>query len=185
MPLRNNHQSWGLVSILLHWSVAIAVFALFALGLWMTELTYYDPWYRQAPALHKSIGIILAMVVAIRIIWRFIDKRPDSLPTHSSLEVKAAHAVHALLYVLLISIFVSGYLISTADGRPIEVFQWFSIPAILQGIPNQEDIAGAIHLTLAVSLISLVVVHALGALKHHFIDRDETLSRMIGTSNTK
>ncbi|MOA52423.1 hypothetical protein D3C78_1757160 [compost metagenome] len=74
----------------------------------------------------------------------------------------------------------SGYLISTADGRGIEVFGWFTVPATLSGIDGQEDIAGVVHLWLAWGLIGMAALHALAALKHHFIDRDATLSQMLG-----
>lgn len=74
---------------------------------------------------------------------------------------------------------ISGYLISTADERPIEVFGWFSVPSFGSFIDNQEDIAGTIHEWLAYVLIALASVHALAALKHHFIDKDNTLKRML------
>lgn len=180
MQWRNSADNWGLISIALHWLVAVAVIGMFALGLWMTELSYYDSWYRTAPHLHKSIGILLCLAVLLRIAWRLIDSKPAEIPEHSELEKRAARIVHALLYLLLIALFISGYLISTADGRPIDVFNWFAIPATLKDLPNQEDIAGTVHYALAISLISLVTLHALGALKHHFIDKDQTLSRMTG-----
>ena len=75
---------------------------------------------------------------------------------------------------------LTGYLISTADGRDVEVFNLFSIPATIYGIEKQEDIAGEIHLVLAVILVSISFVHALAAIKHHFFDKDRTLKRMIG-----
>ena len=75
---------------------------------------------------------------------------------------------------------ITGYLISTADGRALEVFNWFSIPATISGIEHQEDIAGDIHEILAFSLIAIVVLHAAGAIKHHVIDKDNTLKRMLG-----
>jgi cytochrome b561 len=75
---------------------------------------------------------------------------------------------------------LSGYLISTADGRGIDVFGLFSLPATLSGVENQEDIAGKVHQSLAFILVALVVLHALAALKHHFLDRDATLKRMLG-----
>jgi cytochrome b561 len=87
--------------------------------------------------------------------------------------------VHGLLYLLLFGVMVSGYLISTADGRPIEVFGLFAVPATVTGLPGQADRAGDIHLILAVTVIILAIVHALAALKHHFIDRDRTLVRML------
>ena len=75
---------------------------------------------------------------------------------------------------------ISGYLISTADGRGIEVFDFFVIPALGSIIENQEDLAGLVHKWLAYLLVSLATLHALAALKHHFIDKDNTLNRIIG-----
>lgn len=180
MHWRTTQHGWGAISILIHWTTVLVVFGLFGLGLWMVDLTYYDAWYHEAPALHKSIGILLFILTLLRIIWRRIEGKPAPLPTHSATERVIARRVHMLIYVLLISIMLFGYLIPTADGRPIEVFDWFVVPATLHGIHRQEDIAGAIHLWLAVILISLVIVHALGALKHHLLDKDPTLKRMLG-----
>ena len=84
---------------------------------------------------------------------------------------------------LLLAVIVAGYLISTADGEPISVFGWFSVPATLSGLPDQADVAGEIHLYLAWALVVFAVLHALAALKHHFVDRDPTLKRMLGRSS--
>lgn len=180
MRLRNDKERYGLVAIAMHWLVALTVFGMFALGLWMTSLTYYDPWYRQGPALHKSIGVLLFLVMVARLAWRIYSPPPSALPSHSLLERAAAHTVHLWLYLLLFALMLSGYLISTADGRAIEVFGLFSIPATITSIPQQEDLAGAIHWYLALFLMALVLLHMAGALKHHFIDRDRTLKRMLG-----
>lgn len=180
MRLRNDRERYGLAAVLLHWLVALTVFGLFGLGLWMTSLTYYDPWYRQGPALHKSIGVVLFVVMLARLAWRLYSPPPSPLASHTPLERRAAHIVHGLLYLLLFTIMASGYLISTADGRAVEVFGLFSLPATLTAIPQQEDVAGAVHLTLAIALMVLVLLHIAGALKHHFIDRDRTLRRMLG-----
>jgi cytochrome b561 len=180
MRWRNTVQRWGLVTIAIHWLTAVIVIGMFALGLWMVELTYYDEWYREAPHIHKSIGVLLFLLTAMRLGWRWANPTPASLPGHSRLQLIAARTAHALIYVLLFAIMASGYLISTADGRAIDVFNWFSVPATIHGYENQEDIAGLVHLVLAISLISLVVVHAAAALLHHFHDRDDTLKRMLG-----
>jgi cytochrome b561 len=180
MKLRNTEQRWGLISVIIHWFTAIAVVGMFALGLWMVELTYYDHWYRQAPYIHKSIGVLLFLLTLARLLWRWSNPRPVELAGHSALEKRAARIAHGLIYLLLFSIMISGYLISTADGRAVDVFNWFSIPATVHGHEQQEDIAGLIHLVLAVSLITLVTMHAAAALKHHFVDRDRTLSRILG-----
>ena len=177
---RNTRDSYGLVAILLHWAMALVIVGLFGLGLWMVELTYYDDWYRTAPSLHKGIGVLLALTLLFRLLWRIINPTPRPEPGLSAPERIASRAAHAALYVLLLAIVISGYLISTADGRAIEVFGLFEVPATLTSLPNQADLAGEIHFWLAVSVISLASVHALAALKHHFIDRDRTLVRMLG-----
>lgn len=180
MQWRNSPHRFGLVSILLHWLVALAVFGLFGLGLWMVSLDYYSPWYRTAPDLHKGIGILLFLVMLLRLLWRFLSPPPAALASHGPLTRLGSIAGHGLLYLGLFALMISGYLISTADGRPIDVFGWFQVPALFTGIPNQEDIAGTVHEYLAWALVALAVVHALAALKHHFIDRDATLARMLG-----
>ena len=180
MQWKNSTTRFGLIAIALHWLVALTVFGLFGLGLWMTGLDYYDTWYKQGPWLHKSIGISLFFVVLFRLCWRAFTSPPVALSSHEAWETRVAHVVHLLLYLLLLAIMLSGYLISTADNRPIEVFGWFSIPATITAIPNQEDIAGWVHLILASSLIGLASLHATAALKHHFIDRDSTLKRILG-----
>ncbi len=108
-----------------------------------------------------------------------IDGRPRELAEHLEWERLVAKIVHSMLYLLLFAVMISGYLISTADGRAIPVFDWFALPATLHGIEGQEDMAGEIHLFLAWSLIGLALLHAGAALKHHFIDRDRTLKRML------
>ena len=180
MQLKNSSTHFGLIAVSLHWLVAITVLGLFALGLWMTGLDYYDSWYKQAPWWHKSIGIMLFFVVITRLCWRLLNPPPAALTSHKPREVKLAHMAHLLMYLLLLTIMVSGYLISTADNRAIEVFGWFEIPATITSLPDQEDIAGWVHLILASTLIGLVVLHAAAALKHHFFDRDRTLKRIFG-----
>lgn len=180
MRLRNSSDRYGLVSMAMHWSVALAVFALFALGLWMTGLSYYSEWYRTAPALHKSVGVVLFAVMVFRILWRLVTPQPAALSTHSPAVQLLSRVGHALLYLGLFVVMISGYLISTADGRGISVFDLFEIPALITGLPNQADLAGAVHWYAAWVLVILAGLHALAALKHHLIDRDTTLMRMLG-----
>ena len=179
--LYNSERGYGIVAIVLHWLVALCVIGLFALGVWMTGLTYYDDWYKRGPDLHKSIGILLFFVMLARVIWRASNVKPAHEPGTGALQRRIADNVHILLYILLFAMMVSGYLISTADGKPIHVFGLFRVPATISDIPNQEDIAGEVHWYLALVLIGLASLHALAALKHHFIDGDRTLNKMLGT----
>jgi len=180
MQWRNSPHRFGLVSILLHWTVALTVFGLFGLGLWMRGLDYYSPWYRAAPDLHKGIGILLFLVMLLRLAWRLCSPPPAPLASHGPLVRRASKIGHGLLYLGLFALMSAGYLISTADGQPIEVFGGFQVPALLSGLPNQADVAGEVHEWLAWALVGLAILHALAALKHHFIDRDATLVRMLG-----
>ncbi|MDX2322106.1 MAG: cytochrome b [Moritella sp.] len=178
--LKNTKTDYGWISILLHWIMALAIFGMFGLGLYMVELTYYDAWYKGSLDLHKSIGILLLGLLLIRTLWRGINTNPDSADERASkFEVTSAHLVHLGLYLLMFTLMVSGYLISTADGRGINVFEVFTVPAIPFAIDNQEDIAGQIHEILAWALIAVAGIHALAALKHHFINKNNTLIRML------
>ena len=179
MQWRNTDSSYGIASIGLHWLIAAAAISLFALGVWMVELTYYDPWYQRAPQLHKSIGVLLFGVALARLAWRHANPRPR--PLGAALQSRIAVAVHRLLDGLLFALAASGYLISTADGRPIEVFELFSVPATLSGLEHQADIAGWAHQLLGYALLGLAALHAGAALKHHFVDRDNTLKRMLSS----
>ncbi|MCV9877732.1 cytochrome b [Brenneria izbisi] len=180
MLWRNTSSRYGHVSILLHWISALTIYGMFALGLWMVTLGYYNDWYHLAPEIHKSIGILLFALIIFRIVWRFISPPPAPLSSYSTLTRIGATLAHIALYVVLLGILISGYLISTAEGQPISVFGWFSVPATLSGLTDQADIAGTVHLYLAWAVVVLSVLHGLAALKHHFIDGDTTLKRMLG-----
>lgn len=162
----------------LHWLMALLIPALFGLGLWMTGLDYYSQWYKSAPDLHKSVGVLLALMLVLR--WLALLWLGKPVGQGSQLQQNIATLVHGSLYGLLILILLTGYLISTEDGRPISVFSWFALPAAGKLFDNQADLAGAAHYWLAWTLIGLVVLHVAGAIKHHVIDKDDTLNRMTG-----
>ncbi|MCM2972448.1 cytochrome b [Larsenimonas suaedae] len=172
---------WNLTIRSLHWLSALAVIGLFSSGWWMTGLGYYDPWYHQAPWWHKSFGITLLAVTALRVGTRLVTAAP---PTQGALlERRAAHAGHFLLYALLVSVMVTGYLISTAEGKGIDVFGWVTVPALLTPFKDQATIAGSIHWYCAWALVILAAGHALFAIKHHVIDKHDTLRRMVGINH--
>ncbi|OMH39252.1 cytochrome b [Motiliproteus sp. MSK22-1] len=180
MVISNTRQRYGLVSILLHWVMALLIFGLFGLGLYMTDLGYYDPWYRQGPDLHRSIGVVVVILLFLRLLWKKLSPLPLALSSQKAWELRLAGIVHSVFYGLILLIAISGYLISTADGRAVSVFGLFEIPALISDIDGQEDVAGLIHFWLAWLMMGLVALHALGALKHQIIDKDGTMMRMLG-----
>ena len=156
--------------------MALAIFAMFGFGLWMRTLGYYDSWYQRAPHLHQVIGLGLAVLLVVRWLWRLANPRPSD--NHlTQIERRLSHAIHLGFYPVLAMLMVSGYLISTVDGRPIEIFNGFSVPSLYQN-KGFEEIAGKIHQWLAWTVIFLAGLHISGALKHHFVDHDNTMSRM-------
>ena len=174
--IRDTNDGYGLVTRLLHWGMAVAVFGLFALGWWMVGLDYYSPYYQSAPNLHRGAGILLLIALVMRLAWRLANPKPDDSAL-TSLERTASRIVHWGFYPLLFALMVSGYLISTPDGRPIDVFGLFSVPSLIQS-KGLEDAAGLVHEWLAYFTIAVATLHAAGALKHHFVDKNTALTRM-------
>lgn len=178
MALSNSKSGYGWVAIVMHWIAALTIFGLFGLGLYMDDLGYYDPWYKAAPDLHRSVGVLLAGLFLLRLLWRWRSPTPAALPGHRAWERRVAQMTHRAFYLLVAGQIISGYLISTAKGQGIDVFNWVTLPSLTGRVEHLEDWAGEVHEVLAWTLMGLAALHALGALKHHWVDRDETLKRM-------
>lgn len=172
-------KEWARSQVLAHWLSVVFVVGLYLLGDYMVGLDYYDPWYHSAPNWHRSIGIMFLLLLLVRFCLRLVIRGPEPVASHANWERLVGSLTHGLLYMLLFVICLSGYLISTANGKGVSVFEWFEVPATLYGFENQEDIAGEIHEWAIYAMLVLAGLHALAALKHHFVDRDETLRRML------
>jgi cytochrome b561 len=157
--------------------MAAVIFGMFGLGLWMVGLDYYDSWYHDAPYIHKAIGMLLLFALVFRFGWRMINTRPKLVG--AAWERFIALLVHRMHYLLLFAITITGYLIPTAEGVGIDVFGWFTVPASYSFTKEEADLIGLIHLYVAWTVMGLAAAHAGAALKHHFIDRDQTLLRML------
>lgn len=177
MALKNTFRNYGSVARFLHWVMAFAILAMFGWGKWMVSLGFYSPWYKDAPYLHKSAGILLLILLTLRFFWRLANLQPDDSYL-AGYEKLLSRLTHWAFYVLLLAQMVAGYLISSVDGRSIEVFGLFSVPSVYQN-KGLEDTMGDVHEILAYVILALAAVHVLAALKHHFIDRDITLKRML------
>ena len=118
--MENTRKSYDWLSITLHWLSAVVVIGLFAVGLWMVDLNYYSQWYKPVAHWHKSIGICLAFATVFRLIWKHVIGHPkiEGAPW----EQVGAKVAHGVIYLMLFGMFISGYLISTADGRAIDGF---------------------------------------------------------------
>ncbi|MBU0657082.1 MAG: cytochrome b [Gammaproteobacteria bacterium] len=183
MQTGNSAQAYGWVAILLHWGMAVALIAMYFVGDYMVELEYYDRLYHTLPALHKATGVILGGLLLVRLVWMYSQPRPQPLTGRAPAFTHLAGTLgHMALYALLLIMTVSGYLISTAEGHGINVFDWFELPALLPKNEDRGELAGDIHEVAGFLLILLVGVHALAAFIHHFYWKDNTLTRMLGIS---
>lgn len=174
--LRDNESGYGVVSRVLHWAIALAIFGLFALGWWMVELDYASPYYNAAPAWHEAIGILVLVAMALRVGWRIGNPKPHS-DFLSPFERVVSRLVHWAFYVLIFAVLISGYLISTADGRAIDLFFGLQMPSLIE-IQGIESLSGKLHRLLSYAIMVLAGLHTGAALKHHFVDRDQTMTRM-------
>lgn len=179
MMLKDTSHRYGALSQCLHWSSAILVIALFSIGLWMVGLGYYDNYYHQAPALHISLGILLFGLTLVRIFWRLSQASPQAIVGTSKWQHQLALTIKWLLLSLLTLLAITGYLITSAEGAGASFFDWFTIPSSIQLSSANVDSAGELHEWGAWLLIALAVLHAGAAFMHHFIKKDETLTRML------
>lgn len=179
MRFTNSPERYGLLSILLHWSVALLTIGLFILGLWMVDLGYYDDWYYQAPWWHKGLGFIVFVMVVFRWLWNMFSARPAAIPSTPVWQQSAAKVAHQLMNIAIVVLAITGYLIVTAKGEALGIFDWFNIPAISKLTVETSELVSQLHLWSAYFIIAIASLHALAALKHHFINKDATLRRML------
>ena len=177
--LKNTPTAFGWPAITLHWIMAVIIFGLFGMGLWMTKLDYYDSWYHRAPWLHQGIGMGFLALLAIRILWRWSNPVPRI--DGARWERSVARFAHRLHYILMLAVGISGYLIPTAEGKGFDMPGGLHIPALVSLTPAQADLNGAVHRDTAWAIIILAIIHTAAALKHHFINRDNTLLRMLSS----
>lgn len=178
MAARDTKTAYGLVSIANHWILAVAIIAMITVGLIVDGMDR-SPERSQLLALHKATGVFVLALALWRVVWRLAQGFPGSVGHHSQFERVSAHISHWLLLALILIMPLSGLLWSLFNGRAVPVYGFFEIPAFAR----QEAIADlfeTIHRLASKALIGVIGVHVLAAFKHHFIDRDATLKRMLG-----
>lgn len=161
----------------LHWTIALILFGLLGLGFYMQGLPL-SPDKLQLYSWHKWAGVTVFLLVLVRLAWR-LNHPPPALPkTMGGAQVWLAHAGHLLLYVLMISIPLSGWLMSSAKGFQTVWFGVLPIPDLLAKDKVLGEQLAELHKTLNFALVGSVLGHIVASLKHHFIDKDDILVRM-------
>lgn len=165
-------------AIALHWLMALAMVGLFALGVYMHDLPF-SPVKLKLYSWHKWAGVCVFLLVFVRLAWR-LTHRPPALPTHMQGLVRvAAHAGHHVLYLLMFAIPLSGWLMSSAKGFQTVLFGVFPLPDLLNKDEALGEILQQLHFILNMALLVVVVGHVAAAIKHHVIDKDDVLTRML------
>ncbi|WP_413204561.1 cytochrome b [Rhodospirillum sp. A1_3_36] len=175
--LSDTQTAFGAVTKLAHWLTALTVFGMIGLGLYMADLPL-GAAKLELYGLHKSIGVVVLVVTLARFGWRSRQPGPGALPSHVAWEHLLAKATHLALYACLIGLPLTGWIASSAAGFPVSVFGLFTLPNLVGPDPSLQKGAAAIHSWMAWAMMGLIGLHILGALKHHVVDKDETLRRM-------
>lgn len=177
--MANAARGYDRVAVTLHWLIAAGVLAQLALGWWMIDIPKQPAgvrayWFN----FHKSTGILLAGLIALRIAWRLMHRPtalPESLPRW---QVRAAGASHFLLYACMVTMPLAGFLGSSFSGYPIK---FFGLTIADWGWKDEswKSFFSAVHYSTAWCFMTLIALHVAAALKHRWVDRDGVFERML------
>lgn len=176
MRMKNGETYFGIVAILFHWLMAILIIGLLGLGLYMVELPISVEKIKLY-GWHKEFGFLVLMLAILRLVWRLINITPQlALPL---LEKLAARVVHWAFYGFMFAMPITGWLLTSATGFPVSFFGLFTIPTLIAPNDAQRLFFASVHQWIAYAFIATIILHIAAALKHHFINKDDILRRMI------
>jgi cytochrome b561 len=179
MRLKGDAQNWSSLAKFFHWTIVLLILVQGVLGLYMVELPKKPaiiPYYN----FHKSVGMLVLALAVARLAWRAFDPRPAEPPSTPHWQSLGARAGHALLYVLLFAVPLSGWWFDSVTAlRPMLFFGLFEIPHIAAPDPELKQLAHEAHEWGFWLLVFVACGHAAMALVHQFVNRDGTLSRML------
>lgn len=179
MALKNTRNSYGSVSKFLHWLIALSVIAMLLAGMSFSYLPKSE-FRHTLVYIHKSAGITILGLMIIRLLWRWINTTPALPQKTARWEHSATHIVQYLFYITVIAIPVTGVVMSVAGGHPLPFWWIANVP--LPFIPANTGLSHTMytwHGYLAWTIAGLIVIHTLAALKHHFVNKDDVLKRMM------
>jgi cytochrome b561 len=175
--LPSTPERYGAVAVALHWLTALLIVANLLLGLSMVPLPL-SPRKLQWYLWHKWIGVTVFLLAWLRLAWRWGHPPPPPVAM-PAWQQTAASAVHAALYALLVLVPVSGWIYSSATGIQVVYLGLVPLPDLVAKDRALAGVLRVVHLSLVATLVVLVVMHAGAALKHHLVDRDGVLARML------
>ncbi len=177
MQIRNTPEKYGIVAKSLHWVVGILIILAWIVGDYAMDLPKGDPSIHPLLDLHKSVGMVILMLVIIRLSWRLYDGSPQFFRINPYQAV-AAKTVHYLLYLMMFLQPLTGWAMSSSAGYTPTLFGLFTFPALVPVDPSMTGTYFALHNSGAMVMLTLFILHVGGALFHHFVLKDNTLRRM-------
>ncbi|SMG42512.1 cytochrome b [Paraburkholderia susongensis] len=178
-PSFAHRESYTRTAIAFHWLIALLIVCGFALGWVMTDIPGFTPTKLRYFSWHKWIGVTVFALAILRILWRATHAAPPLPRRMPAWQRGGAHLVHLLLYVLMIAIPISGYLYSSAANVPVVYLGLIPLPRLIAPDPQLKEVLKNLHIALNYTLLALVALHVVAALKHQWLDRDGLLSRML------
>ncbi len=179
MSIKNTWQEYGSVSKWLHWSIFILIVLMLLSGNFMGDIPNKE-LKSLCVLLHKAFGVLIFFLTAARLAWAFMNRRPKLPGKMSKIELMLANIMKNLLYVTLLAIPVTGWLMVSAKHYSINMFGLFNFPLAPMTLNRHiGHFWHEVHELVAWTLIVLVSLHALAALKHHFYDKDNVLNSML------
>ncbi|MEI2456301.1 cytochrome b [Lysobacter firmicutimachus] len=178
MTLKNTADRWGAISQLLHWAAVLLIAAIAIIGLTMVDMNN-GPSKIKIYALHKSLGLTLLSLVALRLLWRFYAGAPRPVAGTPHWQERIASLTHWALYALMFALPVSGWVFNSSSGYPLQYFGLFNLPKIAQRSEELAQLSRALHEYGFWLLLALVLAHAGAAFYHHLFQNDDTLRRML------
>jgi cytochrome b561 len=183
MALRSTTEYWGSVTRALHWLIAITIIGLLSAGLYASSLDVStiegDRRYFEVIDLHKSLGLIVIVLAALRVLWRASERTPSPPADMPRWEVLLARLAQILLYLGMFLIPVTGFLWATSYGEPLRFFG-VKLPTLVHAHGANATLAHHVHVIAAFVLTGIVSLHLLGALKNHFVSGNDVLRKMLG-----
>lgn len=177
--MRAHTDRYTLPAIALHWLIALLIAATFLLGLTMTDIPGLTPTKLRYFSWHKWMGVTVLGLACLRLLWRLMHKAPAYPNQMPKWQQRGAHIVHALLYVLIFAVPLSGYFFSLAAGVPVVYLGIVPLPVLIAPDPQLKVLLRETHYALNMVMLGAVCLHVLAALKHLLIDRDRLFQRML------
>jgi cytochrome b561 len=184
MSFRNTKSSWGSASKALHWTVVLLIITQWLIAMRADSLPLGMAKI-EALAWHKSLGLTILMLAVVRLAWRWMNPVPDLTTETRPWERLLAKLSHLLLYALIFALPLSGWLMSSAKNYPVSWFKLFQFPDLVAPDERLFQQMRELHHLLFGVLVVVALLHIAGALKHHFIDRNDVLRRMLPFGRTR